>query len=205
MMSSGSRSKTGTDLLTLAVFVLLVSISKILKLLLNDYLDLGMHMAAIWAKRPALYAHQCLFLFCEVCSPILMYWFLLSFVFGFCSPCFVRVCFLVLVCSSLLSFCFGTREGVPMILQKLVFTNTVPKPCPLKHRCYVYRLSTLRSFVFFVHAVYLWPPLWSSAQRSRVRFSTLPHFLRSTESGTGSTQSRENNWATWTEKWRLRV
>jgi hypothetical protein len=40
-----------------------------------------------------------------------------------------------------------------------------------------------------------WPPLWSSDQnswlqikRSRVRFSALPHFLRSSGSGTGSTQ-----------------
>jgi hypothetical protein len=44
------------------------------------------------------------------------------------------------------------------------------------------------------------PPLWSSGQtfwlqiqRSRVRFLALPHFLRSKGSGTGSTQSREDN------------
>jgi hypothetical protein len=49
------------------------------------------------------------------------------------------------------------------------------------------------------------PPLWSSGQsfwlqilRSRVRFPVLPDFLRSTGSGTGSTQPREDNWgATW--------
>jgi hypothetical protein len=48
-------------------------------------------------------------------------------------------------------------------------------------------------------------PLWSSGQsfwlqiqRSRVRFPALPDILRSRESGTGSTQRRENNWgATW--------
>jgi hypothetical protein len=52
------------------------------------------------------------------------------------------------------------------------------------------------------------PPLWSSGQsswlqilRSWVRFPALPDFLRSSGSGTGSTQPREDNWgATWTEK-----
>jgi hypothetical protein len=52
------------------------------------------------------------------------------------------------------------------------------------------------------------PPLWSSAQgswlqiqRTRVRFPSLPDFLRSSGSGTGSTQPREDNWgATWMEK-----
>jgi hypothetical protein len=44
------------------------------------------------------------------------------------------------------------------------------------------------------------PPLWSSdqssglqIQRSRVRFPALPDFLRSSGSGTGSTQSREES------------
>jgi hypothetical protein len=44
------------------------------------------------------------------------------------------------------------------------------------------------------------PPLWSSGQsswlqiqRSRVRFPALPDFLRSSGSGTGSTQPREDN------------
>jgi hypothetical protein len=48
------HSKTDIGLLTVVVSVLLVSISEIIKLFLNDYLDLGMHMAAIKAKRPAL-------------------------------------------------------------------------------------------------------------------------------------------------------
>jgi hypothetical protein len=34
---------------------------------------------------------------------------------------------------------------------------------------------------------------WLQIQRSRVRFSALPDFLRSSESGTGSTQPRECN------------
>jgi hypothetical protein len=45
-----------------------------------------------------------------------------------------------------------------------------------------------------------WPPLsfWLQIQRSRVRS---PHFLGSSNSGTGSTQPREDNWgATWMEK-----
>jgi hypothetical protein len=44
------------------------------------------------------------------------------------------------------------------------------------------------------------PPLWSSGQsswlqiqRSRIRFRALPDFLRSSGSGTGSTQPREYN------------
>jgi hypothetical protein len=45
-------------------------------------------------------------------------------------------------------------------------------------------------------------PLWSSSQslwlqiqRSQVRFPALPDFLRSSGSGTGSTQPREYNWS----------
>jgi hypothetical protein len=49
------------------------------------------------------------------------------------------------------------------------------------------------------------PPLWSSGQNfwlqiqiSQVRFQTLPEFMRSRGSGTGSTQPREDNWGvTW--------
>jgi hypothetical protein len=44
------------------------------------------------------------------------------------------------------------------------------------------------------------PPLWSSGrsswlqiQKCQVRFQALPDFLRSSESGTGSTQPREDN------------
>jgi hypothetical protein len=35
---------------------------------------------------------------------------------------------------------------------------------------------------------------WLQIQRSRVRFPALPDFLRSSGSGTGSTQPREDNW-----------
>jgi hypothetical protein len=39
---------------------------------------------------------------------------------------------------------------------------------------------------------------WPQFQKSRVRFPALPDFLRSSGSGTGSTQPREYNWgATW--------
>jgi hypothetical protein len=44
------------------------------------------------------------------------------------------------------------------------------------------------------------PPVWSSGQSSWLqiqrsgRFSALPDFLRSSGSGTGSTQPREYNW-----------
>jgi hypothetical protein len=66
-------------------------------------------------------------------------------------------------------------------------------------------------FSFFTFSVLLCaqgPPLWSVGQsswlqmhRSRVWFPALPDFLRSSGSGTGSTQPREDNWgATWMEK-----
>jgi hypothetical protein len=42
---------------------------------------------------------------------------------------------------------------------------------------------------------------WLQIQRSRVRFPALPDFLRSSASGTASTQPREDNGgATWKEK-----
>jgi hypothetical protein len=52
------------------------------------------------------------------------------------------------------------------------------------------------------------PPLWSSGQsswlqtqRSGFDSRALPDFLRSSGSGTGSTQPREYNWgATWKQK-----
>jgi hypothetical protein len=58
---------------------------------------------------------------------------------------------------------------------------------------------------FYCQVVNRRPPLWSSGQsswlqiqRSRVWFPALPDFLRSSGSGTGSTQPREDNWgATW--------
>jgi hypothetical protein len=58
----------------------------------------------------------------------------------------------------------------------------------------------------------LWQPLWSSGQsswlqmqRSRVRLPALPDFfLRSSGSGTGSTQPRDDSWGAISRKWRLR-
>jgi hypothetical protein len=61
------------------------------------------------------------------------------------------------------------------------------------------------------HCQYVdWPPLWSSGQSSwlqiqrlRVWFPALPDFLRSSGSGTGSTQPREDNWRpTWRDSLR---
>jgi hypothetical protein len=57
--------------------------------------------------------------------------------------------------------------------------------------------------------IYCWilPPVWCSGQsswlqvqRSRVWFPALAEFPRRSDSGMGSTQPREYNWATWMEK-----
>jgi hypothetical protein len=54
---------------------------------------------------------------------------------------------------------------------------------------------------YFVMLITGWPPLWFSGQsswlqiqKSRIRFSALLDFLKSSGSGTGSTQTREDNW-----------
>jgi hypothetical protein len=56
-------------------------------------------------------------------------------------------------------------------------------------------------FVFFNRCRPLWSngqSYWLQIQRSRVRFPALSDFLRSSGSGTGSTQPREDNWGdTW--------
>ena len=56
------------------------------------------------------------------------------------------------------------------------------------------------------------PPLWSSGQsfwlqiqRSRVRSPSLPHFLSSSGSGTGSTQPREPREVNWGATWMKKV
>jgi hypothetical protein len=58
--------------------------------------------------------------------------------------------------------------------------------------------SELSVFLYFCLILTLRPPLWSSGQRSwlqiqrsRIRFPALPDFLRSSGSGTGSTQLLE--------------
>jgi hypothetical protein len=40
----------------------------------------------------------------------------------------------------------------------------------------------------------LWPEFLATDQEVRIRFPALPDFLRSSGSGTGSTQTREYNW-----------
>jgi hypothetical protein len=66
----------------------------------------------------------------------------------------------------------------------------------------ILRLFTLSppSFSLYV-CIHEWSPRWSSSQNSwlqtqesRVRFQTLSDFLRSSGSGTGSTQPREAKW-----------
>jgi hypothetical protein len=64
--------------------------------------------------------------------------------------------------------------------------------------CGVRELSVVLQLIFFI--VYRRPYLWSSGQSSwlhiqisRVRFPALPDLLRSSGSGTGSTQPREDN------------
>jgi hypothetical protein len=58
----------------------------------------------------------------------------------------------------------------------------------------------MQQFLFRDAVSFEGPPLWSGGQsswleiqRSRVRFPALPDFLRSSGSGTGSTQPREDN------------
>jgi hypothetical protein len=53
-------------------------------------------------------------------------------------------------------------------------------------------------------SVVYWSEFLATDPEVRARFQALPDFLRSSESGTGSTQPREYNWgATWKKKHRL--
>jgi hypothetical protein len=70
------------------------------------------------------------------------------------------------------------------------------------HSLLIQRVLFLTSSCNYIGAIIIGilPPLWSSGQnsrlqvqRSRVRFPALPDFLRSSGSGTGSTQPREYN------------
>jgi hypothetical protein len=59
---------------------------------------------------------------------------------------------------------------------------------------YLLRASTPNMYVSFnLSVMSVRPPLWSCGQSSPVRFPALPDFLRSSGSGTGSTQPREYN------------
>jgi hypothetical protein len=77
--------------------------------------------------------------------------------------------------------------------------------CLLFHNFYCifscYLPSTRPGLKYLYNYSYTGPPLWSSGQsfwlhilRSRIRFPVLPDFLRSSGSGTGSTQPREDSW-----------
>jgi hypothetical protein len=74
--------------------------------------------------------------------------------------------------------------------------NTESSPClNVRNRFYIFFPGTL--VTLFVLSNFLWSSgqrFWRQIQRSRIRFSALPDFLRSSGSGTGSTQPREYNW-----------
>jgi hypothetical protein len=61
-------------------------------------------------------------------------------------------------------------------------------------------------FWLALHALYkYYSPYVTTGGEFRVRVPGLPDFLRSSRSGTGSTQPRQYNWgATWKKKYRLR-
>jgi hypothetical protein len=123
----------------------------------------------------------------------------------------------------ILSECRGWRKYRNSAIQAV--TLNVPPPVPFRVDVYIMLISVvvwgtvLQAARFRVRVLMRWifvfnlpnlsrPPLWSTgqrswlhAQRTRVRFPALPDFLRSSGSGTGSTQPREDNWgATWMEK-----
>jgi hypothetical protein len=93
----------------------------------------------------------------------------------------------------------------PHIVQKLWIRGAIP---PLPHACIMVScLMKHRDDFIFTLATDLRTPVWSSCQsswlqiqRSRIQFPALPDFLSSSGSGTGLTQSREDNWGTtWKE------
>jgi hypothetical protein len=94
-------------------------------------------------------------------------------------------------------------EGQHLVPLKTFIKNKASKWRRPLCRVSKFNLSNKLSWCYSV-----WPPLlcsgqssWLQIQRSRVRFPALPDFLRSSGSGTGSTQPREDNWgATWMEK-----
>jgi hypothetical protein len=81
-----------------------------------------------------------------------------------------------------------------------MFLRSVGTHIRLYTVCYLFTYGSFKQLCIASNVRMVGPPLWSSdqsfwiqIQRSRVRFLSLPDFLRSTGSGTGSTQPREDN------------
>jgi hypothetical protein len=100
-------------------------------------------------------------------------------------------CFILLLFSCLCLWLPSTFSSVQVLLQNVsVHFSSMLSTCPS---------HLIIDFIILI--IGYWPPLLSSGQSSWVRFPAQPDFLRSSESGTGSTQPREDNWGTtWMKK-----
>jgi hypothetical protein len=95
----------------------------------------------------------------------------------------------------------------PRPVTRIALTPIITE-CHFRSSHYAHFLVFKAIWILRMSVGHLWPPLsssgqssWLQIQRSRVRFPALPDFLRSSGSGTGSTQPRHDNWgATWMKK-----
>jgi hypothetical protein len=79
---------------------------------------------------------------------------------------------------------------------KILSIVGVPAEIPLEHLLNTSPVPYRYCSLFGLNNHALWScghSSWLLIQRSRVRFPALPDFLRSSVSGTGSTQTREDN------------
>jgi hypothetical protein len=91
----------------------------------------------------------------------------------------------------LLGLLFDREDGADNFIRKVGFSPsymalTAKKPTLFSHSS-ENLISKIQATIFLNVFSFL------MIQRSRVRFPALPHFLRSSGSGTGSTQPREDN------------